>query len=69
MYSVWAGEPGKDGYNGTAGQKGNRGANGKSHSCWVSFPQHQLIMSSLLYLTYNVAKLPTHVCVLVSEVM
>ena len=35
----------------------------------VSFPQHGLIMSSVFYSTYNVVKLPTHVCVLVSEVL
>ena len=42
-----------------------------SHSCGVAIPffNNRLIINSLLYFTYNVVKLPTHVCVVVSEVL
>ena len=63
------GAPGLDGAPGPQGQKGEPGDVGKSLVCGYPFLDTGLIMSSLLNLTYNVVKLPTHVCVLVSEVL
>ena len=63
------GPPGLNGSDGDPGPKGPAGDDGKS-LMWDSYPffQHGLIMSSPLYFTYNVVKLPTRVCALVSEV-
>ena len=63
------GAPGQDGSPGEKGDVGDPGVDGESLVWSVSFHTYRLIMNSLLYLTYNVIKLPINVCVLISEVL